>query len=116
MLCQFCGVDLQPRHGLLGTQFLDDDSSAVGLTTGFFFSKSEGFAHAAVGGALTSQPDTVIHLGLLSQITRIAEVVNADAAADEQLAAHMLQLGNGAPNDPGGNNVRGLVSAFEGHQ
>ena len=33
LLCQFCGADLQPRHGLLGTQSLDDDSSAAGITT-----------------------------------------------------------------------------------
>ena len=31
LLCQFCGADLQPRHGLLGTQSLGDDSSAAGL-------------------------------------------------------------------------------------
>ena len=41
-------------------------------------------------------------LAILSHITRIAEVFNADAAADEQLAGQMLQLGGGAPADPGG--------------
>ena len=51
---------------------------------------------------MTSQPDTVIDFDLLSQITRIAGVVNADAAADEQLAGRMLQLGGEALADPGG--------------
>ena len=32
LLSQFCGADLQPRHGLLGTQSLDDDCSAAGIT------------------------------------------------------------------------------------
>ena len=31
LLCQVCGADLQPRHGLLGTQLLGDDNSAAGL-------------------------------------------------------------------------------------
>ena len=44
----------------------------------------------------TKQPDTVIELELLAPIACIAEVFNADAAADEQLAGQMLQLGSGA--------------------
>ena len=39
---------------------------------------------------------------MLSRITRVAEVFNADATTDEQLAGQMLQLGGGAPADPGG--------------
>ena len=52
----------------------------------------------------TNQPDTVMDLELLTHITCIAEVCNADATTDKQLAGQMLQLGGGAPNDPGGNN------------
>ena len=51
---------------------------------------------------MTSQPDTLTDLAMLSHNTRIAEVIKADAAADEQLAGQMLQLGGGAPADPGG--------------
>ena len=54
------------------------------------------------GAPVTSQPDSVTDLAMLSHITRIVEVFNADAAADEQLAGQMLQLGGGAPVDPGG--------------
>jgi hypothetical protein len=39
---------------------------------------------------MISQPDTVTDLAMLSHIARIAEVFNADAAADEQLAGQML--------------------------
>jgi len=39
---------------------------------------------------------------MLSHITRIAEVFNTDAAADEQLAGQMLQLGGRALADLGG--------------
>ena len=74
---------------------------------------------------MTSQPDTVTDIAVLSHITRIVEVFHADAAADEQLAGQMLQLGGGALADLGGAGpgigwqrssgpVRGLVSAAEG--
>ena len=53
----------------------------------------------------TKQPETAIDLELLAHIAGIAEVFNSDAAADEQLAGQTLQLGGGAPNDPGGNNL-----------
>ena len=61
---------------------------------------------------------------MLSHITRIAEVISADAAADEQLAGQMLQLGGGAPADLGGAGLGSgapvlpadLFSASEGHQ
>ena len=54
---------------------------------------------------MTSPPDTVIDLTLLSQITRIAEALNANARADEQLAGQMLQLGGGVLDDIGGNDL-----------
>ena len=51
----------------------------------------------------TKQPDTVIDLELLAHNTCTAEVFNADATTDEELAGQMLQLGGGGPVDPGGN-------------
>ena len=45
---------------------------------------------------LTSLPDTVTDSVMLSHITRVAEVFNADAEADGQLAGQMSQLGGGA--------------------
>ena len=54
---------------------------------------------------MTSQLGTVTDFSILSHITRIAEVIYADAAADEQLAGQRLQLGGGAPADSGGAGV-----------
>ena len=101
LLCQFCGADLQPQHGPLGTQPIGDDSSAAWLAI-VIFANYEELVHAAVGAPLTSQPDTVTDLSMLSHITCMVEVFNADAAADEQLAGQMLQLGGEALVDLGG--------------
>ena len=64
LFCQFCGFDLHLRRGLLGTQSLDDDSSAAGITT-VTLKFMRDLCTPLSGAPLTSPPDTVTDLELL---------------------------------------------------
>ena len=104
LLGQMCGDDLVPRHCLLGTADLGGDPSAAGLTTSMLCILKELCTPLLGGAGCRAQLETQTDATALAHVASIAEVFNADAAADEQLAGRMLQskTDGGAPDDPGG--------------
>ena len=109
LLCEMCGYDLVPGHGLLGTADLEDDPSAAGLTRAMLRILKDLFT-PLTGAPRAPKAQTETDVQALAHVANIAEVFNADAAADEQLAGRMLQIeicsnhnnGGGAPDGDGG--------------
>ena len=103
---QFCGEALQPTHALLGTANVaeDFDCTALGLASAIASIlhdlatpfKGAPFVVAGVSPAAVVPP-LATDTELLLHACRIVEVLNADSAADEQLAGALLQHGGGAP-------------------
>ena len=91
LLCEMCGDDLVPGHGLLGTADLEDDCSAAGLMTAMLRILKDLFTPLI--GAPRCVAETTTDVQSLAHVASIVDVFNADAAADEQLAGRMLQLG-----------------------
>ena len=86
-----CGDDIVPGHGLLGTADLEDGCWAAGLMTAMLRILKDLFTPLI--GAPRRVAETTTDVQTLAHVASIAEVFNADAAADEQLAGHMVQLG-----------------------
>ena len=93
LLCEMCGDDLVPGHCLLGTANLEDDCSAAGLMTAVLRILKDLFTPLMGAPRRDAKEETTTDLQALGHVASIAEVFNADAAADEQLAGRMLQLG-----------------------
>ncbi len=98
---QMCGKSLIPHHVVLGTANLADDfpSSAWGLASAVATSLRDLATPlkgvAAVGGRAPGKVDEE----LLVHTCEIVEVINTDAAYDEQLAGKLLSHGAGGPGE-----------------
>ena len=92
LLCQMCGDDLRPRHCLLGTVDMEDDGAAAGIAAAILRILRD-LCTPLLGAPFlgAAAPKGQTDLLALSHIMNITEVFNADAAADEQLAGHIIQ-------------------------
>ena len=80
-----------PGHCLLGTADLEDDCSAAGLMTAVLRILNDLFTPLMGAPRHDAKVETAPDLQALAHVASIAEVFNADAASDEQLAGSMLQ-------------------------